>query len=153
MNTEYLQRLQELDGQGWEGPKEFDYQGEMERVELVKPEIERIVGHELWHNKSVQDASFFTELAWLDDKYYTPGKGGLLVANIAIRFSAFGRMATVYSANRDEKDLLRFAPALVDVLERHGFHFAPEAELSGPYPGKEEWTSGWTWFTRFFDYL
>lgn len=156
MTSDINSRLRELDSLGWEFPnndKDFDYWSEMALVERIKPTIEEIIGHALWQDKSVQDASFFTELAWLDEKFYTPGKGGALVPHIAIRFSNFDRMVTIYSGNNDEKGLLRFEPQIVEMLSGHGYKYVSMDVLNKDYPGSEDWHKGWTWFTRFFDYL
>ena len=116
MKPETYKYLYELDATGWEFPEDFDYAAEMNAAEQVKPEIETITGHALWQDRCVQDASHFTEFAWLDERHYTPGKGGALVPHIAVRFSAFDRMVTIYSGNDDEKGLMRFEPQIAAAL-------------------------------------
>lgn len=142
-----------LDGQGWESPDGFDYDDEMARATELIPDLERIIGHALWQDTAVQDASYFTEVAWLDQRYWTPGKSGAVVPHIAVRFSAFGRMVTIYSGNGDRKGLMRLEPQMVALLTVRGYACVPKAVLEEAYPGADEWTRNWTWFTRFFDYL
>lgn len=162
MTADLLTKFRELDSAGWESPADFDHESALRSVKRLKPEAESIIRHQLTLDTSPQDASYFAELCWLDAKYYTPGIGGSLVPNIAIRFSAFGRLATVYSGNSDERDLMRHEPRLAQLVTKHGFDYIPESVLREPYPGHElrkgrawqgrTWT-GWTWWTRFFDHL
>lgn len=160
-----LLRFRELDPLGWESPSDFNsdaYESSLTRIKALKPEIEQIISHRMTLDTSIQDASYFAELAWLSGKHYTHGVGGALVAKVAVRFSNFDRMATVYSDNEDEKGLLRFEPQFSAILTKHGFQYVPHAALMEPYPGNQLRTGrawkhrnwqGWTWFTRFFDHI
>jgi hypothetical protein len=153
MDTSLRDRLIELDKLGWEYPPNFDYLKATEEVKLIKPNIEDIIGHSLWQDMSVQDASFFTDLAWLDERYYTPEKGGALVPHIAVRFSSFDKMVTVYSANKDFMDVMKHEAEIVSVIQQHTYNYIPIKCLQEPYPATRRGMKDWTWFTRFFDYL
>jgi len=141
--------LYELDATGWERPEGFDYGSEMLAVSRIKPEIEAIIGHPMQQDTCVQDASHFTDLVWADKSCCAPGE----TAYIAIRFSAFGRMVTVYSGNDGGEGLTRVEAPVVALLTAHGYRYIPKTLLDEEYPGAEDWMQGWTWFTRFFYYL
>jgi len=162
---ELAAKLRELDSLGWESPSGFDnddYQSALRRIDKLKPEMERVIRHRMTLDTSIQDASHFAELAWFDGRYYRPRVGGALIANIAVRFSNFDFMATVYSGNGDEKALMKFETQIGVLLTKHGFHYVPHKVLLEPYPGNElrrgrawkdrNWQD-WTWFTRFFDHI
>lgn len=156
MTSDIYSRLCEVDSLGWEYPIDDDGEDHdtiWARVERIKPEIEEIISHSLWLNTGVQDASFFTELAWLDEKYRTPGKGGAEVPHITVRFSSFDRMATIYSGNNDERGLMRFEPQIAKLLTNHGYNYVSMQVLNKPYPASEDWMKRMTWFDRFFDWL
>jgi hypothetical protein len=108
--------FKELDQLGWETPAGFNYYEAIGEVLCKKAAIENILGDRLSLDTNVQDASFFTELAMLDSRYYDPVKGGAIVQLIAIRFSAFDRMVTVFGTEREkwETKLL----ALYEFLEK-----------------------------------
>ena len=153
MRAELLKRLKEVDRQGqWETAVGFDYFRALGEVVHHKPYIELHLGGRLSLDYQAQDASYFCELHQLDQRYRDESGGGAIVQTIAIRFSAFDRMFTILGTQAEHfRDSL---PALIDYLTKHGFVYVTEAELSTPYDGKEtRGTDGWTWFTRFFDYL
>ena len=153
MKPEIHDHLYELDATGWYWPDEFDYNAAMSEARQLKPEIEEIIGHPMWQDTSVQDASYFTEFLWLDEERSTPGKGGARALHIGVRFSNFDRMVTVFSGNGDEKEFTRFESQIARVLNAHGYRYIPKSVLGEEYPGAEDWMGNWSWFSRFFGYL
>jgi hypothetical protein len=106
----------------------------------------------------VQDASFFAELCVFEDRAVDPSGATVMVVKITIRFSTFGKMATMHT-NSTASDLDKYPMArLANVLEQHGFHYIPAESLSERYNGKlkglDQSVGGEaTWWYRFFDYM
>lgn len=149
--ADFYSRFIELDSLGWEVPGDidgridFDYSSEIANVKRIKPAIEEIIGHPLWQYTSIQDATFFTRLVWLDENFYRPAKG-------SIRFLNFDRMVTIYSVNKDEKGLMQFESQIVDVLTENGYKYVPMDILNKKIVEIDDLVN-WTWFDRFFTHL
>jgi len=141
-----------------ECPPGFDWQVSMAVVKALKPHAERILGQPLKLDDQVQDASFFAELFVLEDGAINPYGSTALVFKIAIRFSAFGKMATIHT-NSTASDVQKYPVAqLAKLLEQHGFEYIPAEFLNEPYDGKLKALGhglgmDCTWWCRFFDYM
>jgi hypothetical protein len=154
MNSEILSLLRSTDDpKHWEYPRHFRWKKEIADVQAVKPKLERVLGHELEMDTNVQDASFFTELAWHTPERHVAGIGLTRLAFVAIRFSAFGRFTSI-CGNVPEAPL---DPNLVDELAKvlgiAGYTYIPIEVLAEKYDGcvcgAPEDT---TWWDRYFDY-
>ena len=121
----------------------------MTRVRALVPALEAIVGQALTVDKDVQDASFFTDVA-CHREVSLPGAGRVLTPILSVRFSCFGDLFTVTSA----EDV---SPSVLDqVIARvagAGFVHVPASDLSEPYTGRHPSFQATTWWIRFFDYL
>jgi hypothetical protein len=141
-----------------EYPPGFDWQASMAAVKGLKPDAERILGQSLKLDDQVQDASFFAELFVFEDGAVGPNGVTTMVFKIAIRFSTFGKMATVHT-NSAASDLGSYPVArLTGLLEKCGFQYIPAESLAERYDGKlkalDQWVGGKaTWWYRFFDYM
>jgi hypothetical protein len=80
-----------------EYPPEFDWQASMAAVNAMKPQAEPILGQPLKLDDQVQDASFFAELFVFEDGAVGPNGATTMVFKVAIRFSTFGKMATIHT--------------------------------------------------------
>jgi len=151
MHAELHQRLKTLDSDGaWEMPDDFDWSRALKEVVRHQPQIERLTGLPLTLDDQVQDASFFCELHH-SARNPLPGGGVEKVPLLAIRFSTFDRMFTIYGRNVEESEC---PPGVIDYLTKQGYKYVALADLRTPYDGKAtRGTGGWTWFTRFFDFL
>jgi hypothetical protein len=150
MDAKMLLLLQSADDpEHCEQPWEFDRRAAMSRVELVIPELERIIGRPLELDTAVQDASFFTEI-WLRRP---AAKAGYIDVLIAVRFSAFADLFTVWTSCPDEPLPEALVQRVVAAVEEFGFRFVDEDSLAEPYSGANEAFVGETWWYRFFEYL
>ena len=150
MDPQLLQFLLNLDDPKYhETPPEFDWPAEMEKVQRLAPELSRIAGQDFAVDRTVQDASFFTELRILEEA--DRGDRYTHYIRAAVRFSAFGRMVTVWAnpgrmlLDADQKR------RILEVLEREGYRYVPAEALDVPYTGTNPHIA--TWWIRFFDYL
>lgn len=153
MNTDLYTRLREIDSdEHWESPPGFDYFRGIGEVFCYQLTIEHILKQKLTIDRDVQDAAYFTELAAYDPRFYDPIKGGQMIETISIRFSAFDRMVTIFGTEASK--FQEKIPALIDFLVSKDFRYVSYSDLNVKYEGKvTHGTDGWTWFTRFFDYL
>jgi hypothetical protein len=141
-----------------EYPSGFDWQTSMAAVKALKWDAERILGQPLKLDDQVQDASFFTELFVFEDGAIRPNGVTAMVFKIAIRFSAFGKMATIHT-NSPTSDLRKYPMTpLAELLEQHDFKYVPAEALAERYDGKLKWLDQSvggeaTWWYRFFDYM
>ncbi|MFL5329110.1 MAG: hypothetical protein ACJ8C4_09345 [Gemmataceae bacterium] len=141
-----------------EFPPGFDWQASIAAVKALKPGAERILGQPLKLSDQVQDASFFAELFVFEDGAVGPNGVMTMVFKIAIRFSTFGRMATIHT-NSAASDLGNYPVArLADLLGQNGFQYIPAESLAERYDGRlkqlDQWVGGEaTWWYRFFDYM
>lgn len=154
MKTETRRLLLDADEMGcWEFPPFFHWGTSMEEIDRMVPDLEQMFGHKLDVDRNVQDASFLTDVGYLDDRYYDREKRcGSLSYLFSFRFSNFGRLFTVYGSNLDEGTDARTKAA--KFIETQGFTFVDADELEEAYDGKNEpFDDKLTWWTRFFDYL
>src|ERR1700722_17124900 len=141
-----------------EYPPGFDWQTSMAAVEALKTQVERILGQSLQLDDQVQDASFFAELFVLGDGAVGPTGVTTMVFKIAIRFSTFGKMATIHT-NSAASALDKYPVArIADLLVQHGFQYIPAEALGERYDGKlkgldRSVASEATWWYRFFEYM
>lgn len=150
--------LQNDDSADVDYPAGFDYRRSMAAVVALKPHAERILGQRLRLDDQVQDASFFAELFVFEDGAVGSKGVTALVFKVAMRFSAFGRMATIYT-NSAASDLGGYpVTGLAELLGQHGFNYIPVESLGERYDGKLQWLhqslgGAATWWYRFFDYV
>lgn len=145
MSPELLQRLQMLDRLGCESPPDLDLRQASTEIAALHPAIEHLLGHSLTNEGCIQDASHIYGLYGLyllgAEHEGTP---------FGLRFSAFGRMVTIY---RDGTNVFADrVPAIIDLLRQHGFIYVSEEDLSEPYTGATPYLAR-TWYDRFFEYL
>ncbi len=149
MKPETLQLLQTADdAKSCENPIGFDWDKAMARVRSLQPEVEAIIGRRLELDENVQDASFFTELA----AYVPSVKPKHMEAAIAITFSAFGDLFTVWSSAPDEIPAT-VVEKVVTAVQGHGFHYVDGDSLSEQYIGDNPVFRENNWSYRFFSYL
>jgi hypothetical protein len=136
----------------FECPPDFDGTAAMSLVRRIQPELEAVLSLPLELNSNVQDASYFTELEVVEPAPGLPqGRTKRLTTRLSIRFSCFGRMATVCDWGQGI-EAVRLS-ALGDLLSAHGFVYVPEAALQEKYDGRAWPGQGPpTWFRRYFDY-
>lgn len=145
------------DSDGFEVPNNdwsnFPWKELQRDVSAIHEEIEQNLGVNLQRDNSVQDASFFEELRVLNPSSYL-SKGVIrLIPDIAIRFSNFGRLYTIYSATESLADYP--VEGMRTIIDSHGWHFVSLTDLEKPYDGKniKLREAKITWWVRFFDYL
>lgn len=140
----------------WEYPPDVDWSDACDRVSRFRTAAEAVLGQPLTEDTGVQDASYFAEL-YLPRERLMPHGGLEVRKNLAIRFSNFGRMATIL-ADEQVSSLDRYpVDRLVGLLQEHGFTYIDARALNEPYDGKADasWHVGgpFTWWLRYFDYL
>jgi hypothetical protein len=153
MNEKDLARLHAADDRvHWDCAPILPWKQEIARVKELKPQLERASGHAFELEDNVQDASFFADLA--AHTKARPGLGGQIVGTeLAIRFSGFGRLVTIFSTESDESPLPQ-AASLVGILEAAGYLYVPCEVLEEEYSGNlaDRFPQITTWWLRFFDY-
>jgi hypothetical protein len=157
MKAETKRILLEADEKGhWEFPPNSAQGTSMEEIDAMLPDLERVLGVKLDVDRNVQDASFLTDVGYLDDRSYDREKGcGALCYLFSFRFSNFGRMFTLFGSCLDDGGgTFIKAMAARRYIEAEGFTFVDADELEEFYDGKNEpFDNKLTWWTRFFDYL
>lgn len=150
MKEETLTKLHSADNQTeWESPFGFNWDEAISRVRRLKPEIEQLVGRPFEIDENVQDASFFTDLS-----LHTPSaKPNFIDTVLAVRFSAFGNLFTVWSACSSEQLPPSVVEQVIKTTENHGFIYVNADELNEPYTGQHEGFKTMSWWIRFFDYI
>ena len=131
-----------------EGDPTLDWPSIHPLVAALKPELEQIAGREFVQDKSVQDASFFTELS-----IHRPRPPNCIDTVFAVRFSGFGLLFTTWSHCEAEKLPPDVAAELVAAVSRAGFRYVPAEALDTPYTGRHPGFAGSSWWIRFFDYV
>jgi hypothetical protein len=98
MESRYLELLRRFDDpREWECPPDFPWEEEIARVRAVRPRLEEALGQELVLDDQVQDAAHFAELGWSAVPAQDLRSGSYVIRHyVAIRFSSFGRLATVW---------------------------------------------------------
>jgi hypothetical protein len=135
----------------WEMPESLDWKTACVEVKSMAPALERIVGHTLTLDDSVQDASFFADLvAYEPQPRSEPEYLSGIYSIVCIRFSSFGRMFSILSTSPDQSISEATKEHLIDFLVDRQFVYAPEALLDQPYH-RPDFIS--TWWIRYFDYL
>ena len=94
---------------------------------------------------TAQDASFFC-----DDGHWRELQPRHVYPVILVRFSAFGSLVTITTADEIEPALVR---RLAAALEAAGYTYVVAEELDEPYDGKNPHIGQQSWWVRFFDYL
>lgn len=137
----------------WEYPQGFDWAEGWRSVRQFQTAAEALLGQRLSVDDQVQDASFFGELFVFEDGAVRPHVTEM-VFKLAIRFSSFGRMATIHT-NSARSDLGRYpVDRLATLLDEHGFVYIPAEALTEPYDGVlPNVPADFTWWLRFFDYM
>jgi hypothetical protein len=78
----------------------------------------------------------------------------VLHTEIAIRFSSFGKMATICTSLARSEWSAFPLQALAELLAEHGYIYVDAKALDEPYDGKLKGLHDRAnWFVRFFDYL
>jgi len=132
-----------------EQPIGFDRDVAMEELRSLHPELAAILGEPLELDEQVQDASFFAELA-----FCIPGsQPRALDTVLAVRFSAFGRLFTIWSHCPTQPIEAEQLAQIINTVESRGFRYVDTASLDEPYHGRNPLFGGSTWWYRFFDYL
>lgn len=139
----------------WEYPKGFRWDKRMKLIQEFKSEFESVFKQVLDIDKSVQDASFTTDLGLLDDHYYDrKTRTGSLVYIFSFRFSNFGNLFTVLNEPGSNEKYYNEILICKNRLTDSGFIFIDALELDETYDGiNEPYEKGLTWWTRYFDYL
>src|SRR5262249_41989412 len=112
-----------------------------------------LLGQPLRVDDQVQDASFFGELFVFEEGAVRPSVTAM-VFKMAIRFSSFGRMATIHT-NSALSDLGRYPEdRLAALLAEDGCVSIPGEALVEQYDGvMPNVSADFTWWLRFFDYM
>jgi hypothetical protein len=143
------------DPKAFEYPPAFDWKRETASVRDLIPTLEGITGQTFKIDVSAQDASFFADLLIVDKEAVPEGMLRVLSNTVVgIRFSSFGRLFTVWSACREERQL---PPNVIDqviqFVASKGYTCVDADSLEEPYSGANPGFEGVTWKIRFFDYL
>lgn len=157
MKPETKRILLSADEKGhWEFPPRSAVGTTMEEIDAMLPELESVFGLKLDVDRNVQDASFITDVGYLDDRYFDREKGsGALSYLFCFRFSNFGKLFTLFGSDLDEgSDTSAKVATAKQYIDSQGFVFVDADELEEIYDGKNEPFDGkLTWWIRFFDYL
>jgi hypothetical protein len=138
MDASLLQALSAADDpEHWDCPPDFPWELAVAEVAALQPQLEDAIGHSLVLDKNVQDAAHFTELSWQTEPRPVPGVGErVILTRIAIRFSAFGRLATIWE-NAPEAPLdADLIDRLIHILANAGFKVVPVDTLDEPTVGE-----------------
>jgi hypothetical protein len=142
---------------GCESPvrSKIDWQIERNRVEEVRKEIEEITGKKLYLDENVQDASFLTDIGVYRDAEKTQATTRIYFVEIAVRFSNFGNLVTIWSADENLHAADYDVSEMIKILNRHGYVYVSASDLGEIYDGKNRVLRDdkTTWWTRYFDYL
>ena len=148
--------LEELDSdEGFYEPSSLTYEeylSMIEEIEVIKREIESLIGEELKINKNTQDASFIAEIRveeFMKTKDFPKGRS---LPKLAIIFSNFGRLVSI--GGSDPATLERYPlDQIINLLLEHGFIHIPDHYLEQKYTGRHPLGGEQTWYERFFSYL
>ena len=157
---EILLRFDEIGA--WERPKAMDYNALRESVARVQKGLNNRFGLQFTLDDQIQDASFGFDLKLPSEAYSQPspvfmkGKFGVVAdINCAVRFSNFGRLATICFEEQCRGDVPK---GIKEDQSTAGFIYIPADELDIPYDGAFKDFIGeddnyWTWWVRYFDYI
>lgn len=136
----------------WECPAGFDYWASLAEVRDLGSDLSVLCGYPLTLSDQVQDASFFA--AWSiyeKEARKTPDAPmGVIDTIVSIRFSAFGRMYSIWGCSDLHPVREDTKARVIDFLSQRGFVFAPDALLDLPYHRPE---MAGNWQIRYFNYL
>lgn len=130
----------------WEFPPDFDCKREEAAFRRFAKELESVLclRFDIETGAKIQDASFHSQITIVhseDD-------------HTLLRFSNFGRLATVYGLNDGEQVPTDLLKAIVHLLGEHGYVYIPPSELEVRYTKPAGLEIGiHDWFYRFFEYL
>lgn len=156
MDADTLRLLLELDARypdQYEAPEEMDWRAMEARVDALRPLVEQLTGHS-FEVSLRQDASFYGDLT----SQYRREDGNEILTLLAVRFSNFGDLFTVWSIGARELPADVVAQ-VIELTRDHGFVYVAYEALRAPYTGVVEGFKDLTkvsvsnWFTRFFDHL
>lgn len=149
MRPETMRILREADdpvdveGESREGGEEA-----WRNVRALVPALEAILGKRLELDENVQDASFMTDIALREET--APRVWDALVA---VRFSNFGRLYTVWTSYPSWRIAPETVERIIGAVRAAGFVYVEAEELQEPYTGRNPALEGSTWWIRFFDYV
>ena len=159
MKSSTKKLLLEVDcAKGWEDPETYrlDYDAIWSDIYELQTQLEAVVGEPFNIDEYVQDASFITDL-YIDPQPSEAHGGHMLVRNLAIRFSAFGRLYTIMASEKWLQESGVELDRIINEVESKGFQYVEADELEEPYDGKNEEmqrnATSYTWWLRYFDYL
>lgn len=133
----------------YEAPACFDVDKALIEIQALKPKLEAVIGRDVELDDRVQDASFFADLAI----YRLNAKTNSQEAVIVVRFSAFGRLFTIYEDCATETRLpAEIIEQVIEIIERDSYHYIDHETLNQSYSGTHPYFVGGTWWYRFFDY-
>lgn len=152
MSTATLQYLLDQDRTpSLEWPEGFDLRSELEKVRDLGPRLREITGLPLRLDDKVESASFFAEWSALEAvaRPWPGHNAGVKMCIVGIRFSAHGRMFTVWGNCPDQPLAESTVAAINDYLGPLGYVHVPRELLHASHP-----THGpdITWCNRFFSY-
>jgi hypothetical protein len=154
MDLDTLRRLRAVDAANpgcLEYPDGFNWPDELAQVRALAPIVERITGRTFQVDTQVQDASFLTDLATYD-VVQRPGRHTELIAVLAVRFSTFGRLFTIWWSTATPLDPV-VVTQVIDAVGERGYVYIDNDALGAAYTGIEPRLEGTSWRIRFFDYL
>jgi hypothetical protein len=125
----------------WEYPSDFYYDQEIARYHTFVAQLCAALRMDLRSETGnlIQDASFHSQL-------FLPGKEG---KPVALRFSNFGQMVSVY----EEENVADILPTVKEILAKD-YVYVPPRLLKRPYNGKNRVvTDIATWWQRYFDWV
>lgn len=130
----------------------FDPIKEYAVVESLGQDLSSISGHNLKLDMSIQDASFFADWVAYEDlpRPHPNFPSGAIHTILRIRFSAFGRMFSIWC----DSDLFPISEdrrhRIIEYLMERDLVYAPDSLLELPYHHPEGFPN---WGVRYFDYL
>ena len=131
----------------------FDWRGELEKVRELVPVLEEITGRRFEIDENVQDASFFTDLT-IDEELSGAQGGRLVLTVLGVRFSAFGKLFTTWSAEEASTPLPpEVTSKVIDAVHQRGYVYVEATALDADYTGANPHMRGTSWWSRFFNYL
>ncbi len=134
-----------------EWPEGFDHATEIAKVRDLGSQLKAITGLDLRLDDKVRDASFFAEWVAFDPTPRPcPGLStDVKYCVVGIRFSAYGRMYTVWGNSQEQPLAESTVAAVNDYLGPLGYVHVPRDLLHADHP-----TQGpnITWCSQFFSY-
>ncbi|MDJ1479969.1 hypothetical protein QNI16_05685 [Cytophagaceae bacterium YF14B1] len=136
----------------WEYPRGHKKKKAMKEIEQIKNEFESLLNVSLDLDRYVEDASFLTDLGLIEERIVNQRK--IRIYPFCFRFSNFGRLFTLIGELSEGTSKKYQLDSLTKRIEQKGFVFIPYEELDTLYNGiNQPPYKGFTWWTRYFDYL